>query len=161
MSTTNEQSKEEFMAACLKDHDQATCEKMWNDAKAGTDKTKDKGYAEVVADNEKLKLRVDRLEAQLRQSNALLQRVNDLKKAEDAANKERLTIDIMNNSKYTKDMLVSKPYEELKIIADALENTEKGFASVATDAADTHRKQERKLTVGQWNPDTKQWEGGA
>ena len=161
MSTTNDKAKVDFMEACLKDHDNEFCERAWNDAKAGTqDKTKDRGYAEVVGENEKLKIRVDRLEAQLRQSNALLQRVNDLKKAEDEAEKERLIIDIMNNSKYTKDMLIPKPYSELKIIADALENTEKGFASVASDAAETRRKQERKLTVGEWDADKKQWVGG-
>jgi len=163
MSTNNEKAKADFIEACLKDHDAATCEKMWNDAKAGTPKTdvtKDRGYAQVVQENENLKVRVERLELQLRQDNTLLQRVNDVKKAEDEADKERLIIDILNNSQYAKDVLTSKTIEDLKTIADALEHTEKHFASVTADAEHTRKLREPKLTVGEWDSEKKQWKGG-
>jgi len=136
---------------------------MWNDAKANVQKpdaAKDRDFAEVVQENEKLKVRVERLEAQLRQDNTLLQRVNDMKKAEDDANKERLIIDIMNNSQYTKDTLISKTYGDLKTIADALEHTEKHFASVASDSEQIRQARQPKLTVGEWDSEKKQWKGG-
>jgi cell division septum initiation protein DivIVA len=127
---------------------------------AKPDVAKDRDYAQVVQENEKLKVRIDRLEAQLRQDNTLLQRVNDVKKAEDEADKERLIIDIMNNSQYTKDVLTPKTIEDLKTIADALEHTEKHFASVTADAEYTRKLREPKLTVGEWDSDKKQWKGG-
>lgn len=171
MSTTpeRERQKADFIGACTKDFTAPTCELMWNDAvaKVNGDTSqviykslpKDKAYDSLASDYEKLKVKLERTEAQLSQSNTLLQRVNDVKKAEDEADKERLIIDIMNNSKYTKDMLVSKSYEDLKIIGDALENTEKGFASVLVsgDAEKIHRDKQRKLTVGEWDSEKKQW----
>jgi len=167
-----EKQKADFIGACTKDFTAPTCELMWNDAvaKVNGDASqvsykplpKDKAYADVAEELQKEKVKTERLEAQLRQSNTLLQRVNDMKKAEDEADKERLVIDIMNNSKYTKDMLVGKSHEQLKIIADALSNTEKGFASVlvSADAEKIQRDKQRKLTVGQWDADKKEWVGG-
>jgi len=164
-----EKQKVDFIGACTKDFSAPTCELMWNDAVAKVNGdavvtykgvTKDKAYADIAEELQKEKVKTERLEAQLRQSNTLLQRVNDMKKAEEEAEKERLTIDIMNNSRYTKDMLMGKSHEQLKIIADALSNTDKAFASVASDADSQRRLKERKLTVGQWDADKKEWVGG-
>jgi len=169
LSTNNEKAKTDFLEACSKDYTRDTCERMWNDAKAGTkdanpvyDKkvSHDESYSAIVKSNEMKDVRIERLEEQLRQANTLLQRVNDLKKAEDEADKERLVIDIMNSSNYTKDMLISKSHDELKTIADALIHTEKGFASIAADAEQTRSAKDRKLTVGEWDPETKTWKGG-
>ena len=167
MSTNNEKAKADFIEACTKDHPKDTCELMWNKAVAEVgDKAtytpieKDRGYTEVVQENEKLKVRIERLETQLRQDNTLMQRLNDVKKAEEEADKERLIIDIMNNSQYTKDSLTSKTYGDLKTIADALEHTEKHFASVTADSEQMRKLREPKLTVGEWDNEKKQWKGG-
>jgi hypothetical protein len=164
-----DKQKADFIGACTKDFTAPTCELMWNDAvaKVNGDASqviykplpKDKGYDQIALELEQTKLKLDRTNAQLSQSNELLKRVNDVTKAEKEAQKERLIIDIINNSKYTKDMLAPKSYDDLKLIADALENTEKGFVSVAADVDQTKRRK-GQLTVGQWDSEKKDWIGG-
>ena len=165
MSTNNEQAKTEFIEACLKDHDKDTCEKMWNDAKAGTKDSKpvqiSADYAELAKGYEMQKVEIDRLKTQLRQAIDIAQRANDKEKARGEAEKERLIMSIMQDSKYAKEALTVKSLDELCIIRTAIDHTiEKTFASVAAEIDEARKPKHDNLTVGEWDPEKKQWKGG-
>lgn len=169
MSTNNEKAKAEFMTTCLKDHDQETCERMWNDAVAETPTgdikytPRSKDYAALARENEDLKINLARKDAHLKQALEMLANTNARAKAEKDALRFKTIEDIYFDSKgaFTKEQLTTKSDEELKGVRDGLNAAKKDdpYASVSADA-DAQLRRKPTLTVGEWNPEKKQWKGG-
>ena len=167
-----EQTKEEFILACVADGtDREVCEARWNAAHevnpevpAQMESTAATGVP-TVADLAKtvamLKGRLEVRERQLKQAIDIANRANDKAKAEMHAQKDMLISSIQMDSNFSKDDLSKKTLSELQVIRLTLDKSmAKTFASVAAEVDAAKRRKKPHLTAGAWDREKKQWVGG-
>lgn len=124
------------------------------DSKPATD-------AELMQTNVMLSKQVSKLEAQLKLATDALVKVNDQKKAQDAAEKQDLIDHIVADSKgkFTADALKDLDIRELKamkIMSDTLESTkDEMFASVA--ALQAERDGKKLQGIDYYDAKTHEW----
>lgn len=170
--TQAQQTKEEFMVACLADGTaREVCDARWaaahevspavapaaeSPASTGTPTMGDL-YREI----EMLRAQVKTRETQLRQAIEIANRANDERKAKDDAQKLNLISSIQMDSHFSKDELAKKTLGDLQVMRLTLDKSiEKTFASVAAEIdAEKHRRKPH-LTAGAWDSEKKKWVGG-
>lgn len=162
-----QQTKEEFMVACLADGTaREVCEARWTAAHEVSPEVTPQppppaDTADILRENEMLRAQILTREKQLRQAIDIANRANDERIAKDEADKLMLISSIQMDSHFTKDELTKKKLGELQTMRLTLDKSiEKTFASVAAEIDAANRKQEPHLTAGAWDPVKKQWVGG-
>ena len=161
-----EQTKEEFMTACLADGtDKEVCEARWKAAHETNptvpQQKQSPGDADLYREIEMLKAQLKTRETQLKQAIDIANRANNERKAKDEAEKSRLIESIQLDSKFGKDELQAKSLGELQTMRLTLDKSlEKTFANVAAEIDAERRKREPLLTAGAYDPETKRWVGG-
>lgn len=158
--TQAQQSKEEFMVACLADGtSREVCEARWTaahevspevpPATESSASTGPSSMGDVVRENEMLRARLKVREDQLKQAINIANRANAENKAKTNAQKQMLVSSIQMDSDFTKDELDKKNIGELQVIRLTLDKSmNKTFASVAADIAAADRKRTPQLTAG-------------
>jgi hypothetical protein len=164
---TQEQTKDEFITACLADGTQReVCEARWNAAHAENPnvtpaKQSPGDYAALVKDLEMTKARLKLREDQLTQAVEIANRANAQNKAKDNAQKQMLVASIQLDSHFTQEELTQKSLNELQTIRLTLDKSmSKTFANVAADIDEKNRKAKPQLTAGYFDVSTKTWKGG-
>jgi len=170
--TQAQQSKEEFMTACLADGtSREVCDARWAaahevspevpaaaESMAGTGMP---SMGDLIRETEMLRARIQVRERQLKQAIDIANKANDQNKAKDNAQKTMLVGSIQMDSHFSKDELTKKSLNELQIIRLTLDKSmEKTFASVAAEIDAAGRKRQPHLTAGAWDQEKKQWVGG-
>jgi len=167
-----EQTKEEFMTACLADGTaREVCEARWNAAHetnpevpAATQSSASTGtpaMGDLIKETEMLRARLKLREDQLKQAIEIANKANAQTKAKDDAQKTMLITSIQMDSDFTQEELSKKHLTELQTIRLTLDKSmQKTFASVAADIDAAKRKKGPFLTVGAWDREKKQWVGG-
>ena len=171
--THAQQSKEEFMIACLADGtSREVCDARWTaahevspDVPPATESSASTGppaMGDVVRENEMLRARLKVREDQLKQAISIANRANDENKAKNNAQKQMLVSSIQMDSDFNKDELAKKNLNELQTIRLTLDKSmNKTFASVAADIAAADRRSKPHLTAGAWDSKKEQWVGGS
>lgn len=155
-----QQTKEEFMTACLADGtSREVCDARWTAAHEVSPEvppptespaaTGTPTMGDLTNENEMLRARLKVREGQLKQAIGIANRANDENKAKTNAEKEMLVTSIQMDSDFEKDDLAKKHLNELRTIRLTLDKSmNKTFASVAADMAAADRKRKPLLTVG-------------
>jgi hypothetical protein len=168
--SSQEQTQEEFMTACLADGTaREVCENRWkaahevnpsvtpqptSPADASTD-------ADLLRKCEMLEARVALREKQLKQAIDIAGRANDERKAKEEAEKQSLINSIMIDSKFNKDELAPKSLAELQTMRFTLDRSlQQTFANIAADIDEKNRKKQPRLTAGYYDKATDSWKGG-
>jgi len=167
-----EQTKEEFILACVADGTaREVCEARWNAAHqtnpevpAQMESAASTGVptmADLAQEVEMLRGRLEVRERQLTQAIDIANRANEEAKAKTLAQKEMLINSIQMDSNFSKDELTKKALPELQVIRLTLDKSmAKTFASVAAEVDAAKRKKKPHLTAGAWDREKQQWVGG-
>lgn len=172
--TQAQQTKEEFMIACLADGtSREVCDARWTAAhevspevppaaeSPASTGAPTMGDRNLYRENEMLRAQIKTRETQLRQAIEIANRANDERKAKDYAEKERLITTIQMDSHFSKDELTKKTLPDLQVMRLTLDKSiEKTFASVAAEIDAAGHKRTPHLTAGAWDSEKKQWVGG-
>jgi hypothetical protein len=173
--SSEELTREEFMVACKADGtEESVCAARWEAAHAAnpsvTPAKTSPGDVKSILDeiktlrreNAMLRGERDTRTKQLRQAVDIAGRANDLAKARDEEEKQRLVNSIQLDSKgFTKDELTKKDLSELQIIRTTLDKSLiKDFASVAAEIDAAKKSRKPHLTAGYYDSATQTWKGG-
>ena len=156
--STDQQTKAEYIKECVaggKSH--AECESAWNEAHQAGD------YGSLVRDNEMLKVKLKQTTRMLKEATDIIKAVNQERDAVIDARKYEIAVELERDSdgRLKHGDLMTESLENLAIMKKAIDTARpKDFVSVSTLLSESDQKKKPKLTVGQWNPDTKQYEGG-
>lgn len=168
--STIEQTKDEFLTACLADGtSREVCEQRWDAAhktnpavpatKPPVASTGAPALGDALREIEMLRARLKIRDDQLKQAITIANRANSETKARDNAQKQMLVSSIQMDSDFTQDELEKKHLNDLRTIRVTLDKSmAKTFASVAADMDAEKRKQVPFLTAGKWNGE--KWVGG-
>lgn len=152
-SKPTERIKDDFMATCLKDHDQETCERMWEEAKKIP-----KSDAEIID----LTLMLAKAQVQRDQATELLRQRDAEQKMKDDAEKAVLIVKISQDNKLFNRRVLSNPHFSLRLLR-RLDNILALYKHDATGhesqviAEDSSGKIKMGLTVGEWDSEKGEW----
>lgn len=157
--------KEEYIAQCMTSgKTREECEQAWNEAHKAPEGDKAKDYSTLVRETAMQKVKIEQLSDQLREATKLIKNMDAEHRAQDDADKFRLACQIETDTKGEKKRgdLMKESKRDLSIMKETIDvmNKAKGFVSVSMLLDESDKKKKPQLTVGQWNPDTKQYEGG-
>lgn len=167
-----QQTKEEFMIACLADGTpREVCEARWTaahevspavePAAESPAATGTPSMGDLFKEIEMLRGRLKMRENQLKQALDIAIRANAENRAKNKAEKELLISTIQMDSDFGKDELDKKNLNDLRTIRLTLDRSmNKTFASVAADMEAEKNRHKPQLTVGYKDPETKKWKGG-
>ena len=151
--------KEELIQLCMKGGmSEADCRKKVADALPQPQVNTD---LDLMRENNMLRAEVEARKNQIKQATDLVTRVNQERKAAEDAEKTRLIDTIMMDSIYTKEQLTGMDFKELQTINTTLKmNSNKTFASVASDIAVQEAKNKVQFTLGKWDSRQGKYVGG-
>ena len=157
--------KEEFVAQCVATgKTEAECAKIWDESHSATEHLDKKDFRGLVRENEMQKVKIGQLEAALREATDIIKKVNTERDAVTDARKYELSLELEKDTegRLKHSELMKESLEELTIMKKAIDVARpKSFVSLSQQiAADKKKKMEPTLTVGEWDPDTKQYRGG-
>jgi len=157
--TTDQQTKEEYITECMTGgKTREECEAAWNESHQPS-----ADYATLLRRNEMMKVKLDQTMKMLREATKIIKAVNAERDAVTEARKYEIAVEIERDSegKLKHTNLMSETLKDLSIMKKAIDVARpKDFTSVSSLLEESARRKKPKLTVGQWNPDTKQYEGG-
>jgi hypothetical protein len=172
----NEQTREEFITACVADGtERGVCEARWDVAhqtnpdvappasSSAATGPPPVGDADLMRELEMTKAKLKLREDQLRQAIDIANTANERDKAKQAAEREYAITQIVMDSdgKWTRDELKDKNMRELNLIRTTQDKTlNHTFATVAALQAEVDRKKKTYLTAGYFDPATQTWKGG-
>ena len=155
--------KEEFVAQCeAAGKTRADCEQIW-DAGHGEKHLDKQDYAALVSNIEMKDVKIRQLEAALREATDIIKRVNAERDAVTEARKYELALELEKDSegRMKHSDLMASSLEELSIMKKAIDTARpKDYVSISKLISDDEKKRKPTLTVGAWDPDTKQWKEG-
>lgn len=154
----DQQSKEDYMKECVAGgKSRAECEAAWNEAHQGGD------YGTLVRRAAMQEVKIEQLRKMLKETTDIIKAVNAERDAVTEARKYELAIELERDSdgKFKHGDLMKESLKDLTIMKKAVDVARpRDFVSVSSMLDEQERKKQPKLTVGQWNPDTKRYEGG-
>lgn len=155
---TDQQTKEEYIKECVaggKTHEE--CEAAWNEAHQTGDR------ATLVRQNEMLKVKLQQTTKMLREATDIIKAVNSERDAVTEARKYEIAVEIERDSdgRLKHANLMRESLKDLFIMKKAIDSARpRDFTNVAALLDESARKKKPKLTVGEWDPDKKQYRGG-
>jgi len=161
-----EQSKDDFMTACIADGvAKDVCEARWKAAQESNEgvaePAQSPGDAKLLNQIEMLNARVALREKQLKQAIGIANRANDERKAKEEAEKQSLIQSIQIDGKFSKEELDKKSLSELTTMRFTLDRSiEKTFVNVAAEIDEARRQHKPHLTAGYYDSATETWKGG-
>jgi len=155
--------KEEFIAQCVASgKTNEDCNQIW-DAGHGEKNLDRQDYSSLVSNIEMKDVKIRQLEAALREATDIIKRVNAERDAVQEARKYELSLELEKDSegRMKHGDLMKSSLEELAIMKKAIDTARpKDYVSISQLISQDDKKRKPTLTVGQWDPDTKQWKEG-
>jgi len=157
--------KEEWIASCVAGgKTREECGNIWDESHSGNPKLGDQvDFGELVRETEMQKVKISQLENALREATDIIKKVNAERTAVTDARKYELALELEKDSegRFKHGDLMKSSLEELSIMKKAIDVARpKTLVSLSQQIAQDSKKKQPTLSVGEWNPDTKQFEGG-
>jgi hypothetical protein len=125
--------------------------------------TKPDEYASRCKEIEMKDVKINQLEAALRESTDIIRKVNAEREAVTEARKYELALELEKDmeGRMKHGDLMNETLENLSIMKKAVDTARpKDFVSLSQLVANDEVKKKPTLTVGEWDPDTKKYRGG-
>lgn len=155
---TDQQTKEEYIKECVAGgKTEAECEAAWAEAHQTGD------YATVYKDLQLTRAENKQLKKMLREATDIINAFSKEKDSVDSARKFELAVEIERETdgREKHSDLMKESLRDLLIMRQAIDKVKpKDFLSVSALIAKSDARKKPQLTVGQWNPITKKYEGG-
>jgi len=156
--------KEEFVAQCVAGgKERAECEKIWDESHQPATPLDKKDFGDLVSQIEMQKVKIGQLEAALREATDIIKKVNTERDAVTDARKYEISLELEKDSegRLKHRELMKESLENLSIIKKTIDLARpKTFVSLSQKIAEDQKQQKPSLSVGEWNPETKKYEGG-
>jgi len=120
-------------------------------------------YAAIRKEIEMKDVKINQLEAALRESTDIIRKVNAEREAVTEARKYELALELEKDmeGRMKHGDLMNETLENLSIMKKAVDTARpKDFVSLSQLVANDEQKRKPTLTVGEWDPDTKRFKGG-
>lgn len=156
-------TQEEYVTQCMTTgKTKEDCEELWR--KSQETPSTDKDFSELRREVEMQKVEIKQLKDALKEATNIITSVNAERNAVTDARKYELALQLEKDSdgNLKHGDLMLKDLNELTIMKTAIDVARpKNFVSISQMIGRDSQKQKKpQLTVGQYNPDTKQYEGG-